>query len=55
MGRYSDAGMKEIAYNLGFLDTAHFSRFFKTFGGINFTEFKRGTLVVPLNVTLNRA
>jgi YesN/AraC family two-component response regulator len=55
MGRYSDAGMKEIAYNLGFLDSAHFSRFFKTFGGINFSEFKKGPLVVPLNAAFNRA
>jgi len=55
MGRYSDAGMKEIAYNLGFLDSAHFSRFFKTFGGLNFSEFKRGALVVPLNEAFNRA
>lgn len=55
MGRYSGAGMKEIAYDLGFLDSAHFSRFFKTFGGMNFSEFKRGGLVVPLNVAFNRA
>jgi AraC family transcriptional activator of pobA len=55
MGRYSDAGMKEIAYDLGFLDSAHFSRFFKTFGGINFSEFKRGALVVPLQAAFNRA
>jgi AraC family transcriptional activator of pobA len=55
MGRYSDAGMKEIAYNLGFLDSAHFSSFFKTYGGINFSEFKRGALIVPLDAALNRA
>ena len=55
MGRYSDAGMKEIAYNLGFLDTAHFSRFFKNFGGLNFSDFKRGALVVSFDATLNRA
>ena len=55
MGRYSDAGMKEIAYDLGFLDLAHFSRFFKTFAGTNFSEFKRGTLVVPLNAGFQRA
>jgi AraC-like DNA-binding protein len=55
MGRYSDAGMKEIAYDLGFLDSAHFSRFFKTFGGINFSEFKRGAFVVPINAELQRA
>jgi AraC-like DNA-binding protein len=55
MGHYSDAGMKEIAYNLGFLDSAHFSRFFKTFGGINFSDFKRGAVIVPLNAAFNRA
>ena len=55
MGRYSDAGMKEIAYDLGFLDSAHFSRFFKTFGGLNFTDFKRGALIVPFHAALNRA
>ena len=41
MGRYSDAGMKEIAYNLGFSDSAHFSKFFKTVSGTNFTDFKK--------------
>jgi AraC family transcriptional activator of pobA len=55
MGHYSDAGMKQIAYDLGFLDSAHFSRFFKTFGGTNFSEFKRGALIVPLNTAFNRA
>jgi AraC family transcriptional regulator, transcriptional activator of pobA len=55
MGRYSAAGLKEIAYQLGFLDSAHFSRFFKTFGGTNFSDFKKGALVVPLNVGFHRA
>jgi AraC-like DNA-binding protein len=55
MSRYSDAGMKEIAYNLGFLDSAHFSRFFKTFGGINFSDFKKEASIVPLNAIFNRA
>jgi len=55
MSRYSDAGMKEIAYDLGFLDSAHFSRFFKTFGGTNFSEFKRGALVLPFDAVFNRA
>jgi AraC family transcriptional activator of pobA len=41
MGRYSDAGMKEIAYSLGFSDSAHFSKFFKTVAGTNFTDFKK--------------
>src|SRR4030095_15076381 len=50
MGHYSDAGMKQIAYDLGFLDSAHFSRFFKTFGGKNFSEFKRGAVIIPLNM-----
>ena len=34
MGRYSGEGMKEIAYDLGFVDSVHFSKFFKTFGGV---------------------
>ena len=55
MARYSDSGMKKIAYELGFLDSAHFSRFFKSFGGTNFSEFKRGALVVPLNSEMQRA
>ena len=38
---YSDTCMKEIAYLLGFSDTAHFSKFFKKSTGINFSEFKR--------------
>jgi YesN/AraC family two-component response regulator len=55
MGRYSDAGMKEIAYNLGFLDIAHFSRFFKNFGGANFSEFKKAAFVVPMHAGFHRA
>jgi AraC family transcriptional regulator, transcriptional activator of pobA len=55
MGRYSGAGMKEIAYQLGFLDIAHFSRFFKTFSGANFSDFKKGAFVVPLNAGFHRA
>lgn len=41
LARYSDAGMKDIAYSLGFVDSSHFSRFFKAVSGINFSEFKR--------------
>jgi AraC-like DNA-binding protein len=55
LARYSDAGMKEIAYDLGFLDCAHFSRYFKNFDGTNFSEFKRGALTVPLTEVSNRA
>lgn len=38
---YSDTCMKEIAYLLGFSDTAHFSKFFKKSTGVNFSAFKR--------------
>jgi AraC family transcriptional activator of pobA len=33
--------MKEIAYNLGFDDVAHFSKYFKNATGANFTEYKK--------------
>ena len=33
--------MKEIAYDLGFDDLAHFSKFFKSKSGINFSSFKK--------------
>jgi len=38
---YSDVCMKEIAYHLGFSDSAHFSKFFKNTTGMNFTDFKK--------------
>jgi AraC-like DNA-binding protein len=38
---YSDLCMKEIADDLGFSDTAHFSKFFKNGCGMNFSDFKR--------------
>jgi AraC family transcriptional regulator, transcriptional activator of pobA len=41
MCRYSDTGMKEIAYNLGFVDSSHFSKFFKAVSGMNFSDFKK--------------
>ena len=34
--------LKEIAYNLGFLDPSHFSKYFKNSSGINFSDFKKG-------------
>ena len=37
---YSDMTMKEVAYELGFDDTAHFSKFFRNGAGINFSEYK---------------
>ena len=39
---YTSSSMKEIAYLLGFEDVAYFSKFFKTFSGMNFRDFKRG-------------
>lgn len=40
---HSGRSMKEIAYRLGFDDTAHFSKFFKTNCGINFSDFRKRT------------
>ncbi|MEP6466209.1 MAG: helix-turn-helix domain-containing protein [Parafilimonas sp.] len=50
MALYSDNSMKEIAYDLGFLDCAHFSKFFKTITGNNFTEFKKEKLTIAIAV-----
>ncbi|MCF6404592.1 helix-turn-helix domain-containing protein [Chitinophaga filiformis] len=37
----SGVSMKQIAYSLGFDDSAHFSKFFKSNSGMNFTNFKK--------------
>jgi AraC family transcriptional activator of pobA len=37
----SNSSMKEIAYNLGFTDTTHFSKFFKNCTGVSFSTFKQ--------------
>ena len=37
---YTGKSAKEIAYELGFTSTAHFSRFFKLNAGINFSAFR---------------
>lgn len=55
MSRYTDAGMKEIAYSLGFLDIGHFSKFFKSVSGINFSDFKKEGLNISLFNSFNRA
>jgi AraC-like DNA-binding protein len=34
--------MKEIAYNLGFDNLAHFSKFLRNNCGMNFTDYKKG-------------
>ena len=46
---YSDANMKMVAYALGFEDLSHFSKFFKHAAGINFTEFKKSTVIRHIN------
>jgi len=38
---YSNITMKEIAYQLGFEDMAHFSKFFKKTSGESFKDFKK--------------
>jgi AraC-like DNA-binding protein len=46
----SNTCMKNIAYDLGFLDLAHFSKFFKNTTGINFSDFKKnGVLLQSVN------
>ena len=34
--------LKEAAYDLGFFDPSHFSKYFKNSSGINFTDFRKG-------------
>lgn len=38
---YSSQTMKEVAYQLGFDDIAHFSKFFKNASGKSFTDFRK--------------
>ncbi len=38
---YSNLTMKEVAYELGFDDIAHFSKFFKNVSGQSFTDFRK--------------
>lgn len=40
MAVYSDKSSKEIAYEMGFDDPAHFSKFVKNNSGLNFSELK---------------
>jgi AraC-like DNA-binding protein len=39
--RLRGASLKEVAYDLGFTDNAHFSKFFKKIAGANFSDIKR--------------
>ena len=36
--------MKVIAYDLGFEDSLHFSKYFKKIVGVSFSEFRKGAL-----------
>jgi AraC family transcriptional activator of pobA len=45
MAMYSDGSMKMVAYSLGFDDLSHFSKFFKNFAGLSFTEYKKNNFV----------
>lgn len=46
---HPDNCMKKVAYDLGFYDMAHFSKFFKNAAGISFSDFKkRGTILQPV-------
>ncbi|GGN12154.1 hypothetical protein GCM10010967_55200 [Dyadobacter beijingensis] len=37
----SGASMKEVAYNLGFKDMAHFSKFFRNKAGMTYSDYKK--------------
>jgi AraC family transcriptional activator of pobA len=41
--KLTGASMKEVAYNLGFNDDAHFSKFFKKAAGKNFSDLRSAT------------
>lgn len=45
LARYSELSAKEIAYQLGYDDVAHFSKFFKKCEGMAFTEFREKNLL----------
>lgn len=45
MATQSNPCMKSIAYNLGFDDLAHFSKFFKNTTGSKFTDFKKNVFI----------
>lgn len=49
----SDISMKGIAYELGFSDIAHFSKFFKSVTGSSFTVFKRERMTMRPAIAAN--
>ncbi|GAB4420369.1 MAG: helix-turn-helix transcriptional regulator [Bacteroidia bacterium] len=42
LAHFSDLTTKEVAFELGFADPAHFSKFFKNCAGLSFTDFRAG-------------
>jgi AraC family transcriptional activator of pobA len=48
MGLYTRTNMKQIAYSLGFSDCGHFSKFFKSATGKNFSDFKREKMMMAV-------
>ncbi|WCT09854.1 helix-turn-helix domain-containing protein [Mucilaginibacter jinjuensis] len=50
---YADVGMKEVAYELGFFDLAHFSKFFKNTTGMSFSDFKRNRINLTSPMIIN--
>jgi AraC family transcriptional activator of pobA len=46
---HSNSCMKNIAYDLGFFDMAHFSKFFKNATGMNFSDFKKSNTFAYAN------
>ena len=46
LAKYSNMCMKQIADSLDFADSAHFSKFFKTVTGSNFSDYKKEKLTL---------
>lgn len=46
---YNDANMKSVAHSLGFVDLAHFSKYFKNATGMNFIAFRKKTFTRQVN------
>jgi AraC family transcriptional regulator, transcriptional activator of pobA len=52
---HSDQNMKQIAYSLGFISEAHFSKYFKNYTGVSFSEFKRNCFHVSHSIHTRNA
>jgi AraC-like DNA-binding protein len=49
----SDQNMKQIAFSLGFVSEAHFSKYFKNYTGVSFSELKRNCFHLAQNIHSN--